>query len=85
MLGRLQTECGYTPQQARDTTLAEYLDLCAYWSRNPPPGAMLRVLAMAWGWKPPEPRVPQMSFDEAVEATGEMFKHLDRWFPGVKD
>jgi hypothetical protein len=83
MLGRLQTECGYTPQQARDTTLAEYLDLAAFWRRHPPPSVLLNLLAQAHGWKPPEPELPPMTYAEAVKATDHLFQNMDRWFPGI--
>lgn len=76
----MQTRCGYTPQQARETTWLEYLDLAAYWSRHIPPDVSLEILARLWGWKPPPPPVPDISFDEAVKAEGGAFASPTRFF-----
>jgi hypothetical protein len=65
--------------------LPEWLDLTAFWRRNPPPGVMLQILARLWGWKPPEPELPPMSFAEACAKDGDMFRGIGRFFPANLD
>lgn len=79
MLGRLCTRLGILPVEAREMAVADYLDLAAFWSRSPPPDLMLEILGRLWGWKPPEPEPPQISFAEAVKAQGDTFAIPKRW------
>lgn len=77
----MQTECGYTPQEARETTLFDVNDLYAYWRRNPPPGALIGVIAQGLRWKPAEAEIDPMSFEEAAARDAGVFDLPERWFP----
>jgi hypothetical protein len=57
--------------------------LFRFWDTYPPHGDLLRVLAMSWGWKPPKPpEEPEknVSFKDALKATGDAFKAPSRFF-----
>lgn len=60
--------------------LVDVLELCEFWARSPPPDILLEILARLWGWKPPAPDVPQMTFEDAIAAQGDTFKIPRRWF-----
>ena len=77
------TECHYTPKEAREVDLPSLFRLFDFWAEHPPPGMMMRVLAMMWGWKPPEEEVKELnpgSFKEALAALGDTFKSPRRFF-----
>lgn len=80
MLGRLQSECGWTPAEAREATLADVDDLFAYWRRHPPLSQLVGVIAQGMRWKP-EPEAPAPGdFAAAVADENKMFELPDRWF-----
>ncbi len=75
------TECGYTPDQIRDMTLADVIRLFAYWHRRPPAGELINIIAQIAGWKPQAPEIDEeVSFTEAANENAEWFENPARFF-----
>lgn len=57
MFGRLQTECGYTPDEIRAMTLFDVERLSRFWQQQPPVRDLLHAIAVwAGAVKPPAAR-----------------------------
>ena len=76
----MQSECGYTPAEARETTLFDVEDLFAYWRRHPPLTDLVAIIAQGMRWKPEPPDVEPGDFDAIVAREGKTFRAPRRWF-----
>lgn len=58
LFGRLQTECGYTPDEIRAMTLDDVERLSRYWQQHPPLQQLLHAIAI-WAGAVKPPAAPQ--------------------------
>jgi hypothetical protein len=63
VFGRLQTDCGYTPAQIREMTMADLNRLIKYWGKYPP---IRDLVASFVGFEMPtdEPAAKHMTAEE---------------------
>lgn len=73
MFGAFATECGYTPAEIRELTLADVERQSRYWKRNPP----LHLIAARFaGIKPPAEPMDQS--DPSVRLGNAILAGIDR-------